>query len=64
MSETAAGAADAPTRTAGGPTIMAVGPTLYDTPAAFDPSVIEPLLRAIAERLDDPAFPIPEGSRP
>ena len=44
-------------------------PTLYDTPAAFDPSVIEPLLRAVAQRLDDPAFPLPafpnpEGSRP
>lgn len=39
-------------------------PTLYDTPAAFDPSVIAPLLRAAAERLDDPAFSTLEGSRP
>lgn len=64
MSEAATGAAEGPKRTADGPTPMAVGPTLYDTPAAFDPSVIEPLLRAIAERLDDPALPISEGSRP
>jgi hypothetical protein len=42
----------------------ALVPTLYDTPAAFDPSVIAPLLRAIAERLDDPAFPLSEGTRP
>jgi hypothetical protein len=39
-------------------------PTLYDTPAAFDPSVIAPLLRAVAERLDDPAFSTIKDSRP
>ena len=39
-------------------------PTVYDTPAAYDPSVIAPLLRALAERLEDPAFPPFEGARP